>query len=252
MKPKLLIRIIPVMFVLAGIEVLACLVNTVVGIVCGILLAVFSELLLKFFALAVEREWIHLAIPVLSSVAGICVLTVGRGESWMGPLWFAPMIAFITALLWRFTAIRRSRRCALCDRRLAGVMCFSCPRCHLLACERCWTFEHLRCKLCEQNQVPLPWLGEQWWSSNFGPISRRGRCEYCKQSAEGVDTNTTPPNLRACRHCGRFQCQQCWDYLNGQCTRCGGIVPDLPEELRILMAPPYSVSSSKSDTARYA
>jgi hypothetical protein len=55
-----------------------------------------------------------------------------------------------------------------------------------------------------------------------------GRCQICLTTSDQVD-------LRACGRCGRSQCRECWDYANGQCSRCNWIMDELPETLRPYM-----------------
>ena len=237
MKTRLLFAAMAITAVLTGLQIVACLGGPAGAILGGIVLALLSHWLLRFFDLEIDTLWGYLAIPVIASLAAAAILIAGTGQSWRTGLWFGPVAAAVTAILRRLVARRGSRQCGLCSRRLGNDLAFTCPRCRLLVCERnCWVYERLRCRLCEQNRVILFDRTPQWWSTHFGPVARYGRCEHCKQAA-GEEATPAELNLRACRHCGRFQCQDCWDYLNGQCVRCGWTVPALPEELKNLLKP---------------
>jgi hypothetical protein len=122
------------------------------------------------------------------------------------------------------------KRCALCNRRLAGAVALECPRCGMIVCdEHCWDFDHYRCNLCEANRVPIFAPDARWWDGKFGPRVEYGRCQICLSAAAEV-------NLRACGRCGRAQCKDCWDYANGQCTHCGWVVSDLPDKLKVYVS----------------
>ena len=254
MKTRIATTIIAVSVMLAGAQVLASLAGSIGGIVCGILLPLMSLYLLRFFHLGSERPWMNLLIPAWASLGGVFLVVVSTRALWNNPLWFSPGCAIVSSIVSNAVIARSSRRCGLCNTNIAGEVSFSCPRCHLPVCEKsCWVFERLRCKLCERNQVPLPWRGQQWWTSHFGGVSRHGRCEYCKRAAEPSESSPSAPSLRPCQQCGRFHCEECWDYLNCQCSRCGWTVEDLPPELQTLMTHPDAMSSaSNSQRSRHA
>jgi hypothetical protein len=141
-------------------------------------------------------------------------------------LWFAPLLALAFSGI--LVAAQRvgSKLCGLCGRRLRGHVAFECPRCGLTVCDHtCWVFELSRCKLCEQNRVPIFLQDGRWWDRQLGPKVKYGRCQLCQSPAEEVD-------LRPCRKCGRTQCRACWDAANGQCSRCRWTIEDLPDSLR--------------------
>lgn len=130
-------------------------------------------------------------------------------------------------------------RCGLCSRRLrTQSVVFQCPRCKLEVCEEsCWSFEHRRCHLCLEQRVPILPMQERWWSRVTGPPSEVGRCQVCLAAAQRAA-------LRCCPKCRRLQCQDCWDFHNGSCTRCGESLPDLPSALTESIAKVYDRKAS--------
>lgn len=187
--------------------------------------------------------WFQLAIPALGTCAGSGLAVVSADLS--PSLLFAPLLSLAgsTAVL----VVKRSgaKRCALCEKRIGAELAFVCPRCELLVCEaNCWVAEHLRCRLCLQNGVPILTDGSQWWDHRLGPRSNQGTCQYCHRSA-------TESDLRGCRRCGRPQCRDCWDHLNGSCSRCDWVISDLPESLMKFAGPTERVSGSNAREGRY-
>ena len=197
----------------------ACVVAAGVGVLC---FDVFRFL---------ETEpgfWVPWATATLASLLGVLPRWVTRGTS---ALALAPLVAFASAGL--RVAIQRatSRRCGLCNRKLDRIVHFACPRCGLVVCDQgCWNFDHCRCRLCEQNKVPILTSDGRWWDKQLGPRVTYGRCQLCLAESQETD-------LRACPNCGRPQCRACWDSANGHCTRCRWILPDLPPQLRVYMVP---------------
>lgn len=124
-----------------------------------------------------------------------------------------------------------SSRCELCSRRLhTQSLVFRCPRCKLQVCEEsCWSFEHRRCNLCLEQRVPVLPVQESWWTRVSGPRYEQGRCQVCMAASAQAD-------LRACPHCRRLQCKDCWDFNNGACNRCGQTLTDLPATLSTAVA----------------
>ena len=162
--------------------------------------------------------------PSLASLLGVTLAFAAERRDTV--LWTFPLLALALMAGWTWLRRRHAHRCELCNGRLAGGISFTCPRCALLVCEaRCWNFERLRCRLCVQNRVPaLPGDG-RWWDQNLGAQARHGRCQLCQAGADEAD-------LRNCPQCGRPQCRECWDDANGACSRCGWVLPALPEALK--------------------
>lgn len=141
-------------------------------------------------------------------------------------MWIAVPVATLSSFLLVAVNLLSRRRCALCRRRLSPqALTFRCPRCDLPVCdESCWNFQERRCQLCLQNHVPLLSRSAQWWDRAFGPRATHGRCQLCMAGESQAD-------LRHCGRCRRPQCWDCWDYANGECTRCGWTAPGLPRSL---------------------
>jgi hypothetical protein len=172
--------------------------------------------------------WVPWATATLASLIGVLPRWVVRDNA---ALALAPLAAFAGAGL--RVALRRasSRRCGLCSRRLDRTVYFTCPRCGLTVCDQdCWDFDHCRCRLCEQNKVPILTPDGRWWDKHLGPRVTYGRCHLCLTGSKEAD-------LRACPKCGRSQCRSCWDSANGQCARCRWVLTDLPPQLRPYVVP---------------
>jgi len=212
-------------FLLVLLQLITFLLGLAVGLVCGLFLPVFAVLLLRFFQAELPEVWAKVLLPTASSSLAAALIFFAR-EQQTPLVWLAPLLSLALSLVIAGSVRWRSRRCGLCDRRLEDSAGFACPRCSLLVCDTsCWVFEHSRCRLCEQNRVPIFTPEGRWWDRQFGPRSERGRCQLCMISAQEAD-------LRACKKCGRPQCRDCWDSANGQCSRCQWTVEDLPESLR--------------------
>jgi hypothetical protein len=196
------------------------------GLLCGI--AVIAGLRV----LAIEREptFVPPLVAAVGSSLGLLLGAAGTGTRISGMAWFAPLIATLPAAGPAMAEAVRSARCPLCHARLRGLLAFACPRCHLEACENCWQFERGRCRLCESNQVALFPLDLEWWQQRFKRQARNGRCSLCLRAADWEVAHW------ACGGCGNGQCRLCWDDNNGQCSRCGWIVPGLPEEVTEFVA----------------
>jgi len=228
MKPRAFIVVATPCVGLAFLQLLAGLGVPAVGIGCGALLPLLLFGLLHFFEVEMEQPWLKIALPAGSSAAGVLVDFLGGANPY---LWLAPLAAALVAGAVVLVQSLRSRRCALCNKFIGNGVAFACPRCGLLVCERqCWDFEHCRCRLCEQNRVPMLPPDARWWDRHFGARAQYGRCQLCMATTADAD-------LRVCGHCGRPQCRPCWDYANGQCSRCHWLAEDLPPQLRAYMAP---------------
>lgn len=227
MKTRTVASILAGCFFLVLVQLLAAFIRPVVGMVCGAVLPVFFVLLLRFFQVEIEPAWLDVVIPTASSLLGVALGFFSRAEP--APLLFlAPLLACAISIAMVGIRRMRSRRCGLCNRRLGSGVSFACPRCQLLVCDSCWVFERTRCRLCEQNRVPIFTPDGRWWDQQLGPRTAQGRCQLCMTPAGEAD-------LRACRNCGRPQCRECWDAANGQCSRCQWTMEDLPEALRAYM-----------------
>jgi hypothetical protein len=213
-----LLAIVLTLFFLAGIAGL-----TVLGI-ATIVIGVAAPFLAYVCDIHPRRWWtLPLSLAVVSLFAlGMLAVTRPIGAILCG----LPLILF--AIVWGTSVVSEmtKRRCSLCHRRLGPrAITFDCPRCGLEVCdESCWNFEHRRCRMCEENRVPILPAQSQWWDRHLGPRVQNGRCQLCMASSEQAD-------LRTCGHCRRPQCRDCWDQANGECTRCGWTMPDLPKSL---------------------
>lgn len=229
MKTRKVAAVSTCAFLLALLQLVASLTNFAVGAVGGAAIGFCSAWLLNFFDIELSSAWMGVALPTLSSSAGVAAIFFPRGAK-DALLWVAPLLALVVSA--GVVGLRqvRSKRCALCERRLRGGVAFECPRCCLVVCDSCWVFERIRCRLCYQNHVPILPPDARWWDKRFGPRTTQGRCQVCMATAQEVD-------LRPCGKCGRPQCRDCWDNENGQCSRCKWIVDDLPLRLQTYMIP---------------
>jgi hypothetical protein len=236
MNARTITTLIASAFLLTLLELVAALANTWVALVCALLLAPLAFGIFRFFEVEIANPWIEFLAPCATSLMGSVIVYLGvRSDP---PLLLAPLATAAAGGL--IMGIRKmgSQRCSLCNRRIAGGVAFTCPRCGLLVCEQhCWSFEHCRCRLCEENRVPVFTPDGRWWDKQFGPRTTYGKCQLCLASAADAD-------LRPCGKCGRPQCRECWDFCNGQCSRCHWMIEDVPEALRpFLMEPPPSPRS---------
>ena len=193
----------------------------------GAITAAIFLLLLRFFAVDLPFGWLRVLLSAAVSVAGVAAGFASGNNALM--IWWSPAAATAVAVLWWAINSGLGKRCHLCNRWLRrSVVSFPCPRCEFVVCEQCWEFDHLRCRLCEQNRVPVFPPDGRWWDNHLGARVNRGRCQICQTTSDQAD-------LRACGRCGRPQCRECWDYANGQCSRCNWTMDDLPEALRPYM-----------------
>jgi hypothetical protein len=196
------------------------------GLLCGIVVAAGARLL----ALEVERKLLIALAAAIASLLGLLLASAGAGLRVAPWAWLSPLVAVLPAALPAAAEALRGARCSLCHARLRGLLAFSCPRCHLHVCENCWQFERGRCRLCDTNQVALFPLDLPWWQERFKRQARDGRCALCLRTADWEVAHW------ACGGCGHNQCRLCWDDNNGQCSRCGWVVPGLPEDVREFVA----------------
>jgi len=217
---------------IAGVVVLAGSLQFGAGVLgplaflpAALVLSAGAAALWLHFELPSRRSWLPPLVLTLATLSVSLLLELAFRKNFAE--WFAFLFAAAGSSLTMFFVLRSRVRCQLCQRRLAsGTVVFACPRCGMHVCdETCWSYEHRRCELCLQQRVPILPVTESWWSRTTGPRFREGRCQVCLGDAGSVD-------LRACPHCRRMQCRDCWDFSNGDCARCGTTLPDLPESLR--------------------
>ncbi len=216
---------------LAGLLVLTFSLQFGFG-VAGAPFALGGALLL---GIGITLLWLHFELPsnqiwlpplLLSSVVLLASIVLELGFRPVTAEWFCALLTALGSGCTVALALSHSKRCNLCNRRLAGSdLTFRCPRCTQPVCEQtCWNFEHRRCQLCLEQRVAILPLESAWWSRGAGPRMAQGRCQVCQSAADQAD-------LRACPKCRRPQCRDCWDFGNGECGRCGTALPDLPANL---------------------
>lgn len=210
-----------------SVQLLGALGGPVAALVFAVFIGALGTLTANFFTLFERPLWL---LPV---VLGGCSL-VGLGISFFnhqpaGYEWLAAPLSLIVSGAIVLLQTMSRKRCGLCNRRLRPhALTFTCPRCALIVCdESCWNFEYRRCQLCVEHRVPILSPQKQWWDRTLGPAAVYGRCQVCMASFDQAD-------LRHCGRCRRPQCRDCWDNLNGECSRCGWIIPDLPEFLKLI------------------
>ena len=236
MNARTVTTLVAGIFLMTVAQLLTGLVNVYAALVCAALIAPAQFGIHRFFQAEIENLWLEIGAPVFASAIGVAIAFFATTRD---PLFFlAPIATAAVGGLIVVLTRSGSRRCSLCNRRIGRGVAFECPRCALLVCEQtCWSFEHCRCRLCEQNRVPAFPADGRWWDKQFGPRSSYGRCQLCMAAAEEAD-------LRVCGKCGRPQCRDCWDYSNGQCSRCQWTVQDLPEALRDFIINPAPAERS--------
>ncbi|WP_188552746.1 hypothetical protein [Edaphobacter dinghuensis] len=210
-----------------SIQFLGALAGPLATLLLAILIGVLGTFTANFFSLLERPLWL---LPV---VLGCCSL-VGLGISSINhqPVayeWLAAPLCLLASGGVVLLQTMSRKRCGLCNRRLnPNALTFTCPRCALVVCdEKCWDFEHRRCQLCVEHHVPILSAQKQWWDRTLGPATVHGRCQVCMASFDQAD-------LRLCGRCRRPQCRDCWDNLNGECSRCGWVIADLPESLKLI------------------
>jgi hypothetical protein len=191
------------------------------GFLCGLIVMAG----LRMFALEPERSLLPTLVAAAASLSGLGLRLAGADTPHPPAVWASPLFATFPFGVLALKRGLHGARCPLCQGKLRGLLSFTCPRCHLIACENCWYFERGRCRLCDTNQVPLFPLDHTWWQQHFGAQVRDGRCALCLQAADWKVSHWT------CASCGNSQCRVCWDDNNGQCSRCGWIIPGLPPEI---------------------
>jgi hypothetical protein len=164
---------------------------------------------------------------------GGLVIGLGAGLKWLTGITvgWADVVGILGAMgaAWAAEAVLTTgsaRRCFICKQPLESGS-FACPRCHQVICTRptCWVGRHFRCRYCDEREVIIFPIDENWWRTRLGARASAGACSSCYKEAGEAD-------LRECRQCGWALCKRCWDYHNGQCTHCEWTLPDLPAALR--------------------
>jgi hypothetical protein len=214
----------------AAVQVVATRWGIVGYLAGGLLSGVLIVAGMRVLALEIEKLYLPPLVAAAASLLGLLLGMAGSGVTYSRVVWAAPMLG---ALLPGLLALRiglRGTKCQLCSMPLRRLLSFACPRCKLLACENCWQFERGRCRLCETNQIVLFPLDTTWWRKHFGPQIQGGRCAFCFRLSDERVAHW------ACAGCGHSQCRLCWDDNNGQCSRCGWTVPDLPADVSAYVA----------------
>jgi len=202
------------------------------GFLCGLLVLAGIRVL----ALQIGNLYLPSIVAAAAVLPGVLFAMAGSDVAWPRTVWMAPLLAALPTSVAALVTGMRGRKCQLCRSSLRGLLSFSCPRCHLVACENCWQFERDRCRLCEANQIPLFPVDILWWQQRFGSQVHGGRCALCLRSADGRVAQW------ACAGCGHSQCRPCWDDNNGQCSRCGWTIPDLQAD-----ASTYDAAGARPD-----
>lgn len=223
------VRVAGVLILMASLAFVAAVLGAIPALVAAPLLSAAAIRLWLHFELPSRPVWYPpLALAAAVALASVTVeLTIRHDFA----TWFAPLLAAGAAALAFWLLERNRAQCTLCGRRLnSQSVVFRCPRCSMQVCdETCWNFDHRRCQLCLEQRVPILPIQDSWWMRTTGPRSPNGRCQVCLGTAEQVD-------LRACPHCRRLQCRDCWDFGNGECARCKTSLPDLPPALTMAVA----------------
>lgn len=191
------------------------------GLLCSVIILAGMRLL----ALETEHMYLPPLVAAVASLFGLGFGIAGSGVNYSPIVWLTPVLAALPSGVLALRISLRGAKCQLCLIRLRGLLSFSCPRCHLIACENCWQFERGRCSLCEANQVALFPFDLSWWQERFGSQTRGSRCAFCLSTADWNEAQW------ACRDCGHSQCSSCWDDNNGRCSRCGWTIPGLSAEV---------------------
>jgi hypothetical protein len=218
-------------FMLVLVQFVAVLAGTAGALGGAVAVGLLSSAVLQFFQADLNTLGVIL-VAAVASLTGIAPRLLSQPSKTL-TLFFAPVLAFAVSGAVVLVPWRSRLRCALCGHGLGSGVWFRCPRCGLAVCDRdCWDFDNLRCRLCQQNSVPMPVFTDiNWWNQQLGPRLTQGRCQLCLASGSEAD-------LRVCRNCGRPQCRACWDAANGRCNHCRWLIPDLPPLLRAYLPSP--------------
>ncbi len=209
----------------AAVQLLATGWGLVGDLIGGFLSGVLTLLGTRVLAIETENVFLLPFVAAAASLLGLFFGMAGTARVYPPATWAAPLFAALSPGVLALIMGMRGGGCHLCHEPLRRRLFFSCPRCQLVACENCWEFERGRCRLCDANQIPLFPLDFSWWQEHFGSQVRGARCALCLRAADGRIAHW------ACAGCGHSQCRSCWDDNNGQCSRCGWTIPDLPPEV---------------------
>jgi hypothetical protein len=209
----------------AAVQLVATRWGLAGALIGGFLSGVLTLSGTRVLALETENLFLLPFVAAAASLLGLCFGIAGSGRTYPVATWAAPLFAALSPGVLALSIRLRGSSCQICHARLRRLLFFSCPRCHLVACENCWQFERGRCRLCDANQIPLFPLEFSWWQEHFGSQVLGERCALCLRAADGRIAHW------ACGSCGHSQCRSCWDDNNGQCSRCAWTIPDLPAEV---------------------
>jgi hypothetical protein len=217
-------------FTLVLAQFVAALPGTAVALGGAVVVGLLSPLLLRLFRVDFRAAGTIL-LPTGASLVGVAPGLLNGSGGRIGVV-LSPILALATSTIVVLAQRGTRGRCALCNRRLGSDVWFRCPRCGLRVCDQeCWDFDNIRCRLCQQNKVPMPTFADSHWlNDHFGEPLTKGRCQLCLALSSEAD-------LRACPNCGRPQCRACWDVSNGRCNHCRWLVDDLPAQLTAYLEP---------------
>jgi hypothetical protein len=207
----------------AAVQLLSIGLGLAGDLIGGFLAGVLTLLGTRVLAIETENVFLLPFVAAAASSLGLFFGMAGAARAYPPATWAAPLFAALSPGVLALTQSMRQGGCHLCHERRR--LCFSCPRCQLVACDNCWEFERGRCRLCDANQIPLFPLDFSWWQEHFGSQVLGARCALCLRAADARIAHW------ACAGCGHSQCRSCWDDNNGQCSRCGWTLPDLPPEV---------------------
>lgn len=223
----------------AGLAILIGGMQYLVGLSGSGVAVVASALLLAFLPFGVwallETEAstnLDLFLPPAAGTAGVLAGGALRWASVSAETMPADLLATALCAVCGgvVVAVRARRRRSVCPLRCGRYMTGrgrQCPRCGQVVCghSSCWRKDGFRCADCDWLSRPLLAADEdEWWRESLGREVTDGACERCNCYAGSCP-------LYACGDCRWPTCTRCWDDENGRCTRCGWIIPDLPEEL---------------------
>jgi hypothetical protein len=212
--------------VLAAALQLICIRWGVAGDLLGVLLVgILILAAVRLLAIEETRPYIASVVAGAGSLLGLLLGLAADGAEYPPAAWAAPLMAALPGGILTAVYAWKAPKCQLCQTPLRRLLSFSCHRCRLVTCENCWDFERDRCRLCEANQIPLFPLEYRWWQKQFGFEVQEGRCALCLRMADGRIAHW------GCGDCGHAQCRSCWDDNNGQCSRCGWLLSDMPLEV---------------------
>jgi hypothetical protein len=214
-----------------------------VTLVWSLAMAALSLLFVRLISSSVEPP-----SDIAPMLMGGIIVALGAGLKWLAgspTVGWPDSVAILISVgaAWGLDVLFAgggNRQCFICKRPIAERAPFACPRCHQAICTlpSCWIARHFRCRSCDEREVIIFPIDEQWWRTRLGPRVSNGSCNSCYKEANEAD-------LRACGRCRWAMCRRCWDYHNGQCTHCEWIVPDPPSALR-----PYLGTSEAFEPGR--